>query len=77
MSFSEERRMIEARRDEINGEADKIEELINHLDEQKYESIAHTFQKVSENFSTVFKKLGKWENVKIRLTVFYSTPGKS
>ena len=58
MSFSEERRMIEARRAEIDGEADKIEELINHLDEQKYESIIHTFTKVSENFSEVFRKLG-------------------
>ena len=58
MSFSEERKMIEARRDEIDSEAAKIEELINHLDEQKYESIKLTFDKVSENFSLVFKKLG-------------------
>ena len=58
MSFSEERRMIEARRAEIDGEADKIEELINHLDEQKFESIILIFSKVSENFSAVFKKLG-------------------
>ena len=50
--------MIEARRDEIDSEAAKIEELINHLDEQKYESIKLTFDKVSENFSLVFKKLG-------------------
>ena len=61
MSFSEERTRLENRRDELNSEEGKISELVDYLDTKKYETIRLTFEKISENFSEVFKKLGLGE----------------
>ena len=41
----------------MNGEAEKIEELVRYLDAKKYETIEYTFRKISKNFEEVFKKL--------------------
>ena len=48
---------LERRRDELNGESEKIEELIRYLDAKKYETIEYTFRKISKHFEEVFKKL--------------------
>jgi structural maintenance of chromosome 3 (chondroitin sulfate proteoglycan 6) len=58
MSFSEERTRLENRRDELNSEEGKIAELVEYLDTKKLETIQMTFEKISDNFSEIFKKLG-------------------
>ena len=58
MSFSEERTRLENRRDELNSEEGKIAELVEYLDTKKLETIQMTFDKISENFSEIFRKLG-------------------
>lgn len=50
-------RRLERRRDELNGEAEKIEELVEYLDTKKFETIEYTFRKISKHFETVFAKL--------------------
>ena len=58
MSFSEERTRLENRRDELDSEARKITELVEYLDTKKYETISYSFNRISTNFTEVFKKLG-------------------
>uniref|UniRef100_A0A6V1TI32 RecF/RecN/SMC N-terminal domain-containing protein n=1 Tax=Heterosigma akashiwo TaxID=2829 RepID=A0A6V1TI32_HETAK len=57
VNFSEQRGLLMERRDEVDRGAKAIEELIEHLDQQKDEAILRTFKGVSHHFSEVFKSL--------------------
>lgn len=57
MAFSEERARLERRRDELDGEAEKIAELVGYLDVKKFEAIEYSFKDISKNFEDVFSKL--------------------
>ncbi|CBY19836.1 unnamed protein product [Oikopleura dioica] len=57
MAFSEERARLERRRNELDGESEKITELVNYLDVKKFEAIESSFNDISKNFALVFSKL--------------------
>ena len=56
-SFSEERDRLIAQQEEMDTAREKIEELIEHLDQKKDEAIERTFKGVRLHFSEVFKEL--------------------
>jgi structural maintenance of chromosome 3 (chondroitin sulfate proteoglycan 6) len=57
MAFSEERARLERRRNELDGESEKITELVTYLDVKKFEAIESSFNDISKNFALVFSKL--------------------
>ena len=57
LSSSEERRLLTKRREEIVKGKKSIEEMIDVLEEKKYNQIMFTFQQVSQFFKEVFSKL--------------------
>jgi len=57
VNFNEQREDLLKRKDEVDGGADKVKELIESLDRQKDEAINRTFRGVSAHFKDVFKEL--------------------
>ncbi|GLH09602.1 hypothetical protein R5R35_002746 [Gryllus longicercus] len=57
MSFSEQKDKLVKRKEELDRGDEKIKELMNVLEQRKYEAIEFTFKQVSKNFSEVFHKL--------------------
>ncbi|KAF2361805.1 SMCs flexible hinge [Trinorchestia longiramus] len=57
ISFSEQKEKLVARKEEIDRGYEKIKELMQVLEQRKYEAIQFTFKQVSKYFSEVFKKL--------------------
>ena len=49
---------LERRRNELDGESEKITELVNYLDVKKFEAIETSFNEISKNFALVFSKVG-------------------
>lgn len=63
---------LERRRNELDGESEKITELVNYLDVKKFEAIESSFNDISKNFALVFSKVGflakilkNWKKVSI------------
>ena len=48
---------LERRRNELDGESEKINELVNYLDVKKFEAIETSFNEISKNFALVFSKV--------------------
>ncbi|OQV23478.1 Structural maintenance of chromosomes protein 3 [Hypsibius exemplaris] len=57
ITYSEQRAKLLARRDELDRGAKSIVELMQNLEQQKFEAIMLTFQQVTRNFEIVFKEL--------------------
>merc|ERR1711981_1198154 len=57
ISFSEEKEKLMARKDELDRGHKKIQDLMDVLEQRKYEAILFTFKQVSKYFQEVFKKL--------------------
>jgi len=57
VSFSEQRDLLEDRKEELEEDRMSIKTLLTTLDFQKEEAILRTFKTVSQNFSEVFKEL--------------------
>lgn len=57
VSFNEQRDNLISRRDELEGENESIQLLIESLDRQKDETILSTFSSVSKHFTDVFDEL--------------------
>jgi structural maintenance of chromosome 3 (chondroitin sulfate proteoglycan 6) len=55
--FEKQRDALEHRRKELGSGDEAINELIDHLDKQKDESIERTFRQVSKEFARIFEKL--------------------
>ncbi|EJD54937.1 RecF/RecN/SMC protein [Auricularia subglabra TFB-10046 SS5] len=56
-SFTKQRDVLIARREELDKAAVSIEELIDTLDQRKDEAIDRTFKQVAKNFEEVFEQL--------------------
>lgn len=57
VSHSEEKEKLLKRKEELDKGHQAIIDLMNALDQQKYEAITLTFKQVSKNFQDIFKKL--------------------
>merc|ERR1712223_1458506 len=57
ISFSEEKEKLMARQDELDRGHKKIQDLMDVLEQRKFEAILFTFKQVSKYFQEVFKKL--------------------
>ncbi|UYV73509.1 SMC3 [Cordylochernes scorpioides] len=57
VSFSEQKEKLVKRKEELDRAYDSIEELMNVLEQRKFDAIQLTFKQVSKYFSEVFKKL--------------------
>jgi structural maintenance of chromosome 3 (chondroitin sulfate proteoglycan 6) len=57
VNFNEQRENLIERRDELARDKDKIQQLVESLDQQKEEAILRTFRGVSEHFKDVFSEL--------------------
>lgn len=57
VSFSEQKDKLMRRKEELDRGAESIRELMNHLEQEKFETIQVTFKQVSKYFTEVFKKL--------------------
>lgn len=57
ISFSEQREKLLGRKDEVYRGKQAILNLMEHMEQQKYEAIQFTFRQVSKNFSDVFVRL--------------------
>lgn len=57
VNFSESRERLLKRKEELDDGAEKVQELIDSLDQQKDEAINRTFRGVSSHFKDVFKEL--------------------
>merc|ERR1712203_45875 len=57
ISFSEEKEKLMSRKDELDRGHKKIQDLMDVLEQRKYEAILFTFKQVSKYFQEVFKKL--------------------
>lgn len=55
--FNEKRKDLSGRASELDESKDSIQDLIVKLKQQKVSAVDSTFQKVSENFKTVFERL--------------------
>ena len=57
VNFSEQRESLLGRKEELDNGGEKIQELIDNLDQKKDEAINRTFRGVSAHFKEVFKEL--------------------
>jgi len=57
ISFSEEKEKLMARKEELDRGHKKIQDLMDVLEQRKFEAILFTFKQVSKYFQEVFKKL--------------------
>ena len=57
ISFSEQKEKLMARKDELDRGHKKIQDLMDVLEQRKYEAILFTFKQVSKYFQEVFHKL--------------------
>merc|ERR1712223_2035885 len=57
ISFSEQKEKLMNRKDELDRGHKKIQDLMDVLEQRKYEAILFTFKQVSKYFQEVFKKL--------------------
>jgi len=57
ISFSEQKEKLMARKEELDRGHKKIQDLMDVLEQRKYEAILFTFKQVSKYFQEVFKKL--------------------
>ena len=57
ISFSEEKEKLMARNEELDRGHKKIQDLMDVLEQRKFEAILFTFKQVSKYFQEVFKKL--------------------
>merc|ERR1712029_997412 len=57
ISFSEDKEKLMARKDELDRGHKKIQDLMDVLEQRKFEAILFTFKQVSKYFQEVFKKL--------------------
>merc|ERR1712156_528001 len=57
ISFSEEKEKLMSRKDELDRGHKKIQDLMDVLEQRKFEAILFTFKQVSKYFQEVFKKL--------------------
>ena len=57
VSFSEEKEKLLQRKEEVDRGSQAIQDLMDALDNRKYEAIQFTFKQVSKYFSEVFQKL--------------------
>jgi structural maintenance of chromosome 3 (chondroitin sulfate proteoglycan 6) len=57
VNFNETRMRLLKRKEELDHSADKVQDLIESLDQQKDEAINRTFRGVSKHFKDVFKEL--------------------
>ena len=57
ISFSEEKEKLMSRKDELDRGHKKIKDLMDVLEQRKFEAILFTFKQVSKYFMEVFKKL--------------------
>lgn len=57
MSFSDQKEKLVRRKEELDRGDEKIKELMNVLEQRKFEAIQFTFKQVTKYFSDVFKKL--------------------
>lgn len=57
VNFSDSRERLLKRKEELDHGADKVQELIDNLDQKKDEAINRTFRGVSNHFKEVFKEL--------------------
>jgi structural maintenance of chromosome 3 (chondroitin sulfate proteoglycan 6) len=57
VNFNEQREQLLARKEELDKEAEKVNELIESLDQQKDEAINRTFRGASSHFKDVFSEL--------------------
>jgi structural maintenance of chromosome 3 (chondroitin sulfate proteoglycan 6) len=57
VNFSDTRERLMKRKEELDHGAEKVEELIENLDQKKDEAINRTFRGVSSHFKDVFKEL--------------------
>ncbi|KAF8578490.1 structural maintenance of chromosome protein 3 [Ramaria rubella] len=56
-NFTKQRDQLIKRREDLDGSAQSIEELVEVLDQRKDEAIERTFKQVASNFEEVFEKL--------------------
>ncbi|CAH1784036.1 unnamed protein product [Owenia fusiformis] len=57
VNFSEQKEKLLKRKDELDRAHESIKDLMNVLDQRKYEAIQLTFKQVSKYFTEIFKKL--------------------
>lgn len=57
VNFSDTRERLMKRKEELDHGAEKVQELIDNLDQKKDEAINRTFRGVSSHFKEVFKEL--------------------
>ena len=57
ISFSEEKEKLMSRKEELDRGHKKIQDLMDVLEQRKFEAILFTFKQVSKYFQEVFKKL--------------------
>ena len=57
ISFSEEKEKLMARKEELERGHKSIQDLMDVLEQRKFEAILFTFKQVSKYFQEVFKKL--------------------
>ena len=57
ISFSEQKEKLMSRKDELDRGHKKIQDLMDVLEQRKFEAILFTFKQVSKYFQEVFKKL--------------------
>ena len=57
ISFSEEKEKLMSRKEELDRGQMKIQDLMEVLEQRKFEAILFTFKQVSKYFQEVFKKL--------------------
>ena len=57
ISFSEQKEKLMSRKDELDRGHRKIQDLMDVLEQRKFEAILFTFKQVSKYFQEVFKKL--------------------
>jgi len=57
VNFSETRERLLKRKEELDHAAEKVQELIENLDQKKDEAINRTFRGVSSHFKDIFKEL--------------------
>lgn len=57
ISFSEQKEKLMSRKEELDRGYKKIQDLMDVLEQRKYEAILFTFKQVSKYFQEVFKKL--------------------
>merc|ERR1712079_626170 len=57
ISFSEQKEKLMNRKDELDRGHKKIQDLMDVLEQRKFEAILFTFKQVSKYFQEVFKKL--------------------